>query len=139
MLVSQSYWDDFSYSHYLFAWQCMDCCKETLMFFFFYYVVSLEPDFVKDEPCGCNKDPVPQCGCCGKFEFDGKDHSGKQFQNKCYCIFSKQTLPQWAVRGLDPFTFSPALIAYFFASLTETTLKILCCWFMTKNGKKHLK
>ena len=72
--------------------------------FFFYYVVSLEPDFVKDEPCGCNKDPVPQCGCCGKYEFDGKRHSGKLFENNCCCIFFRQTLPQWAVRRLDSFT-----------------------------------
>ena len=60
--------------------------------FFFYYIVSLEPDFVEEEPCGCTKDPVPQCGCCDKFEFDGKDHNGKQFENKCCCIFPRQTL-----------------------------------------------
>ncbi|XP_020623275.1 uncharacterized protein LOC110060818 isoform X2 [Orbicella faveolata] len=36
--------------------------------------VSLEPGLAGNNLCGCSKEPVPQCGCCDEFEFDGKDH-----------------------------------------------------------------
>lgn len=81
-------------------------CRRRCLIFrnVFYYIVSLEPGLAGNNLCGCSKEPVPQCGCCDEFEFDGKDHKGKQFENECCCIFSRSTLTQCAVGGLGHFT-----------------------------------
>ena len=34
------------------------------------------PELVTDDDCACTKDPIPQCGCCYKFELEQKQHEG---------------------------------------------------------------